>query len=156
MKNRTPKGTEGVFGSIARARILGLLAQAATPRTGYEVAKELGLGVSNVYPELKRLEAWALVASRADARGRKCYTLDDEDLRRFLMRRVRVISSADWLSAERVAEREALSVEAQQLAVKAPRTQNKRRNRPPEGEFRRPAEKDRALRRLKDRAGSPP
>lgn len=153
MANTVPQGIEGVFGSIARARILGFLAQASTPKTGYSIAKQLDIGVSNVYPELKRLEALALVATRLDAKGSKLYYLTDEDLRRFLQRRVRVMAASDWLSSDRVAQRESRAQEARKLAVRLPRVEARRKNLPFKEEFRRPPQKDRALRRIKRAQG---
>lgn len=153
MKRRTPPGIEGVFGSTARARILGFLAQASAPRTGYAIAKELEIGVSNVYPELKRLEELALVATRLDAKGSKLYVLADEDLRRFLQRRMRVMAASDWLSADRIAEREARSREVGTSTVRLPRGKARRKSLALGEEFRRPPEKDRALRRIQRARG---
>ncbi len=149
MAAKAPQGIEGVFGSATRARILGLLAQASAPRTGYSIAKELEIGVSNVYPELRRLEAMALVAARLDAKGSKVYTLADEDLRRFLQRRMRVMAASDWLAAERVAERETLSKDLGKLALRLPRKRAGRKDLAFDEEFRRLSQKDRALRLVK-------
>ena len=147
MAPRTRGGITALFGSQARARILGYLAQSSVPQTGYAIAKDLQLGVSNVYPELKRLEEWTLLASRPGVRGGKRYTLIDDDLRRFLLKRIRILSSSDWFSGQRIAERRARFEEARKIPFKAPRSAGGRR--PLRGEFARPAEKDRALKRVR-------
>jgi DNA-binding PadR family transcriptional regulator len=156
MTRRLAGGTIGIFGSRVRAQILGYLAQASDPRTGYSIAKDLQIGVSNVYPELKQLEAWSIIASRPDKNGRRVFELADEDLRRFLLRRVRVISSQEWFSSARIAQREAQSIEAIELPLRVSRVRSNQRNRPLEDEFRRPPEKDQALKRIRKLAGGAP
>lgn len=156
MQPETSSRVEGVFGSGTRAGILGYLAQSSDPQTGYAIAKALQLGVSNVYPELKRLEDWAILASRPDVNGSKGYFLADEDLRRFLLRRIRILPSKEWFSSGRIAERQTLFEEAKRLSKAAPRVRAAGTKRPFSDEFRRPPGKDRALKRVKSAAGVPP
>ena len=105
MEEPSPIGLDALFGGRARTRILGYLAGASCPLTGYAVAKELGLGVSKVYPELRRLAAARVITGRLSMSGRRLYSLDDADLRRFLVRRVRVLRAQDWFAPEQVAAR---------------------------------------------------
>lgn len=154
MKKPAPEGPEGLFGGLARARILGYLAQAREPKSGYQIAKDLDLGVSNVYPELKRLERWSVVEVRPDPKGRNRYSLTDEDLRRFLLRRVRVLSSSDWLAQERVAGRESLAEQARNLPSRPPRVARRSPRPQAANELRRPTSKDRVVRRAKRAARS--
>jgi hypothetical protein len=149
MKTKLPRGPEGLFGSTARARILGYLAAASGAKTGYEVAKALGLGPSNVYPELARLERWGVVACHRDVAGRKRFVLSDEDLRSFLVRRVRVMDTAQWLSGRPVARREARAKEAAALPLNVPGRRSNRPRPPAADELRPRPEKERALRRLR-------
>ena len=146
----------GVFGSRARARILGFLAQSSAPQTGYSIAKNLAIGPSNAYPELDRLVEWGIIVGRLDVRGNRVFEMADDDLRRFLLRRVRIISSEDWFSPERLARRGAQSREAEKIAIKVPKVRVKERNRPLKEEFQRPAEKDRVLKRIRARPGAIP
>ena len=141
MPFQIPGGVEILFGGAVRTKILGYLAACSTPQTGYAIAKDLDIGVSKVYPELKRLEAAGVVSARADLSGRKGFLLADDDLRRFLLRRVRILPSRTWKTAARAwappggsAERAGASLE-----------------RIPAKEFRRPAAKDVAVRRLRRR-----
>ena len=153
MAARREAGITSIFGSGARARILGYLAQSSDPQTGYAIAKDLELSFSNVYPELKRLEAWRILASRPDLRGGKRYSLIDEDLRRFLLKRIRILSSSDWFSGARVAERRSFFEEARRIPLKASPSKRGGRKRPFSDEFRRPPQKDRALKRVRPLAG---
>ena len=93
---------------------------------------------------------------RLDVRGNRVFEMADDDLRRFLLRRVRIISSEDWFSPERLARREAQSREAEKIAIKVPKVRVKERNRPLKEEFQRPAEKDRVLKRIRARPGAIP
>jgi DNA-binding transcriptional regulator GbsR (MarR family) len=156
MPTKASRGIDGVFGSGARARILAYLAQSSDPQTGYAIAKALQLGVSNVYPELKQLERWAILASRSDPNDSRGYFLADEDLRRFLIRRIRILPTAEWFSAESISKRESLAKEAKRLSKRAPRVRAAGTKRPFSDEFRRPPEKDRALQRIKGKASVAP
>ena len=131
-----PGGIEAVFGGATRAKILGYLAGAATPRTGYRVAKELQIGVSKVYPELKKLNHAGVLAVGSDLNGRQRYLLVDEDLRRFLLRRVRIQASGERLTARVLASR---AVDFKKIHPvqrdRRPRASGRRRL---EEEFRRP------------------
>lgn len=149
MPIQIPRRAETLFGSRARAAILGYLAASRRARTGYSVAKALGLGVSKVYPELARLESARIVTSRPTERGSKGYVLADEDLRRFLTRQVPLMVSDEWFAPEQVAEREAAFEAAKGLPLPRITPVRKGERRPFAEEFRRPARKDRTVKRMK-------
>ena len=149
MSFTVPGGIETLFGGAVRTKILGYLAACSAPQTGYAVAKDLDIGVSKVYPELERLEAARVLTVRRDINGRKGFLLADEDLRRFLLRRVRILPSGAWRTNARN--------EGQERAWTPPGIGEPNEQTPRERisarEFQRPPAKDRALRRLR-RAGS--
>lgn len=158
MAFQIPSEVRTVFGSQTRAKVLGYLAGSTTPRTGYAIAKSLGVSVSKVYDELKRLEAAGILGQSLDSKGRRRFLLRDPDLRSFLVKRVRISSTEDWFSPERIAERRETFERAKETQPNLPR--------PPSGakrdtrlarEFQRPPEKDRALARARraSRAGRP-
>ncbi len=144
-----PTAVETLFGGRTRAALLGYLAQSAAGETGYAMAKELGIRVSKVYPELRRLEAIGILGTRPSPKGSKRYFLVDEDLRRFLARRSFVIVSRDWFSPERMEERRAADRQARQMTLRLSPRASGRTRRPFAEEFRRPPEKDRALKRIR-------
>jgi len=149
MMPRTPRRPEEfLFGSRTRTLVLGFLAQASTPATGYAVARALSIGVSKVYPELKRLEVAGVVGSRRNVKGGKTFVLKDDDLRRFLLRRVPIMTSEEWFSPPQIARRRAAYERAREIKVKVPSSPVKPRKRPFEAEFRRPRSKERAVARL--------
>src|SRR5437867_8784582 len=117
MAFQIPAKIETLFGSRTRAKVLAYLAGASVPRTGYGISKELGIGVSKVYEELKKLESSGILGSRLDVRGSKRFLLNDEDLRRFLVKNLRILSSDDWFSRDRVARRRESLQRSEQVSV---------------------------------------
>jgi Fe2+ or Zn2+ uptake regulation protein len=140
---------ESLFGSRTRALVLGFLAQASKPVTAYAISKALALGVSNVYPEVRRLEASSIVGTRLDAKGSKTYFLGDEDLRRFLLRIVPVMTAEEWFSPAQVEARREGIERAKKMDVRVTPVRGRRGKRPFDAEFRRPRSKDRAVAHLK-------
>lgn len=156
MPRTARRPAEFLFGSRTRTVVLGFLAQASTPATGYAIAKALDVGVSKVYPELKRLEAAGIVGSRRDARGGKTFFLRDEDLRRFLRRHVPIMTSEEWFSPAQLALRREAYERAREIPLQVPRSRMKPGKRPFEGEFRRSRSKERAVERLRRLRGVGP
>jgi len=150
MTFQIPAKIEAVFGSRTRAKVLGYLADSSVPRTGYAISKELGIGVSKVYEELKKLESSGILGSSLDVRGSKRFLLKDEDLRRFLLKNLRILSSDDWFSRERVAQRQENLQRSEQISVNLGAVPKGAGTLRFANEFRRPPEKDRALRRVRD------
>jgi len=138
-----------VFGSRTRAKVLGYLAESSTPQTGYAISKSLEIGVSKVYGELKRLESCGILIGDLDVRGRKRFLLNDEDLRRFLVRNVRILPAEDWFAQSRIEERRRIYEEMKRVAVRLPAAATRVRNRPLASELRRSPAKDRALDRMR-------
>jgi len=139
---------ERLFGSKTRARILGLLADSAEPKTGYEISRVLGANPSKVYDTLRKLESTGLLGVVRDRPRRKRYYLADEALRRLLLKYVRIAAEEDWFSPLKMREREEASRLAERLKVGVPRVTEvpeRLRNLP---EFARLPEKDWALRRI--------
>jgi len=147
-----PPKVEAVFGSQTRAKVLGYLAELSVPQTGYAISKGLDIGASKVYEELKRLESCGVLRSDFDARGSKRFLLNDEDLRRFLARNLRILPAIGWFSPERIAERQEKFEETRRVTVNLPPVPTGEGTPPFAKEFRRPPAKDRALRRI--RSGS--
>lgn len=145
----TPPAAEALFGGRTRAAVLGYLAGAVAGSTGYAISKALRIGVSKVYPELRRLEKAGIVEGRPSPKGPKLFFLADDDLRRFLVRRVRILASQDWFLAERVAVRRGKLEAGRAIQLRAPAENRSRRQLPFADEFRRPAEKARALKRAR-------
>ena len=148
MTFQIPVSVAALFGSRTRAKILGYLADSSTPRTGYAISKSVGVGVSKVYGELKALESAGFLVSGPDANGNRTFLLEDEDLRRFLVKRVRIASADDWFSLEKVAGRRRAFEAARAIPVGLPVSALRARRRPRAGEFRRSPGKDRALDRM--------
>ncbi len=156
MAFEVPPQVQAVVGSQTRAKVLAYLASSSSPRTGYAIAKDLGIGVAKVYGELKRLGAAGVVAWSEDAAGRRSYRLQDEDLRRFFLRSFRITSSEEWFSADKVAERRRAFEAARAIRVEVPRAPRGSRQRLRTGEFRRAPGKDRTLARVRARAPEAP
>lgn len=155
MAFQIPARVEAVFGSRTRAKVLGYLAEMSIPQTGYAISKNLGIGPAKVYGELKRLESCGVVISSQDVRGNKVFLLNDEDLRRFLVKNIRILSSSDWFSPERIAERRRTFEEMRQVSINLPSTPVRSGRLPFANEFRRSPEKDRALNRVKKPSSRP-
>ena len=156
MGSEVPTVVESLFGSRTRAMVLGYLAESSTPPTGYAIAKALSIGASKVYPELKKLQAIGILEGRLDVRGGKTYLLKDDDLRRFLLKRSRIMFSKDWFSSDRLAQRRKDFERAREIQVRVPPAGPARARRPFEREFRRPRAKDRAVARIRRRSGVAP
>jgi DNA-binding PadR family transcriptional regulator len=143
-----PPAFRRLLGGETRAKVLGLLADATDPKTGYELAKAAQSNPSKVYGILRDLMEAGLVQVRSDRPGVRRYSLTDPDLRRFLLRHVRITTLQDWFSPARAREREASldRVRPERFMPRKPRI--KREQLPNYREFERPPEKDRALRRV--------
>src|SRR2546428_6918599 len=100
------RGVQQLFGSETRAKVLGFLADARTPKTGYQISKATGIRPPKVYGELRRLADTGFLEVVEDA-GRKRYRMVDEDLRKLLLRCSRITSEDEWFSPERLRERRA-------------------------------------------------
>src|SRR5207249_1987595 len=90
MRSIFPPALRRLLGGETRARVLGLLADATGPKTGYELAKEAHANPSKVYGILRDLTEAGLVNVVSDRPGIRHYSLADADLRRFLLRYVRI------------------------------------------------------------------
>src|SRR2546428_13858471 len=101
---RVSRGVGQLFGSETRAKVLGFLADARTPKTGYQISKATDVRPPKVYRELRRLAETDFLEV-VEEPGRKRYRMGDEDLRRLLLRYARITSEAEWYSTERVRKR---------------------------------------------------
>src|SRR6266508_1262414 len=137
-----------LLGGETRASVLGLLADATVPRTGYELAKAARASPSKVYRILRDLVEAGLVQVVSDRPGVRRYALADSDLRRFLLRHVRITTLQEWLSPARVRQREASLDRLRTERFVSRPSRVKREQIPNYREFERPPEKDRALRRV--------
>ena len=155
MAFQIPAKVGAVFGSQTRAKVLGYLAGSSGSRTGYAISKDLGIGVSKVYEELRRLESCGVVVSDLDVKGSKRFLLDDEDLRGFLVRNMRIVPADEWFSPQRIAERRRNLDAVRRISVPMPPVPARAGTRPFANEFRRPAGKDRALRRMRKATSRP-
>jgi len=141
-------GIRRLLGGETRARVLGLLADATVPKTGYELAKATGANPSKVYGILRDLTEAGLVQVLSDRPGVRRYSLADPDLRRFLLRHVRITTLREWFSPARMRQREA-SLDRLRPERFAPQPSRMKREKLPNyREFERPPTKDRALRRV--------
>jgi hypothetical protein len=131
-----------LLGSETRTRVLGCLANAFRPLTGYRVGRTVGVPLPKVYRELKRLRASGLVVQQGGG-----WVLGDEDVRHLLRKRFRVSWAADWFGeiARRAPEDRAIA--ARLRALPPPRFRTGWTPRNPV-RFRRDIEKDRLLRIL--------
>lgn len=143
-----------LLGGETRAKVLGLLADATIPKTGYELAKAARASPSKVYAILRDLMQAGLVQTVSDRPGVRRYSLADPDLRRFLLRNVRITTIQEWFSPARVRQREAMldRLRPVRFEIRPPRV--RREQLPNYQEFERPPEKDRALRRIAKRHAS--
>ena len=146
MSFQVPLEVVRVFGSQARAKVLGYLANLTTPQTGYAILKSLQISVSKVYGELKRLEPTGILSKSLDSKGSTRFLLRDPDIRSFLAKRLRISSAEEWFSTGEVAKRRNAFRQAKRIPVslRLPPAERNRRSRFVR-EFRRPPEKDRAL-----------
>lgn len=138
-----------LFGSKVRANVLGILASSREPKTGYEVSKILDMYPSKVYQVLRDLEDTPFVKVVRAPRG-KGYLLADEDLRRFLLRTVRITAEADWFADRARRMERTQEILRRMPPVELPKSSGKPgpRARATLREFVRPPEKDAILARL--------
>ena len=136
-----------LFGSETRAKVLGLLADAREPKTGYQVAKATGLNPPKAYRELQRLATTGFVRV-VEEPGRKCFRLVNEDLRRLVMRYVRITTEDEWFSPDRVRERREALERAARIRLTLPESKPNPDAVPNRGEYERSPAKVRALRRI--------
>ena len=137
-----------LFGGETRSKVLGLLANSREPKTGYELSKALDINPSKVYGVLRGLEGTGFLGMISDRSNYKRYFIADEDLKRFLLKRVRIAIEEDWLAPKAVEEREKLLQFARQLRVEIPRAATKPETLLNASEFIRLPEKDRALKQV--------
>lgn len=137
-----------VFGSGTRVRLLGLLADSDRPLTGYAIAKGIRAPPSKVYRQLRGLRAAGVLEMIEDERGVKRYVLEDDDLRRFLRKRVRVTTAERWFSPERVRRKRKAYDRLRGMEVSPPASRPNREAVSNPQEYERSPYKDRALRRL--------
>jgi len=138
-------GIQQLFGGETRAKVLGLLAGSREPKTGYQLSKALDANPSKVYGVLRGLEGTGLLGVVSNRSNYKRYFIADENLKRFLLKRVRITIEEDWLSPDAVEGREQLLQFAKQLRVEIPRVRTKPKAIANASEFIRPPEKDWAL-----------
>ena len=137
-----------LLGGGTRAKVLGLLADATVPKTGYVLAKAAKASPSKVYAILRDLAEAGLVQTVSDRPGIRRFSLADPDLRRFLLRHVRITTSEEWFSPARVQERETMLDRIRPVRFELRPSRARREQLPNYREFERPPEKDRALRRI--------
>jgi DNA-binding PadR family transcriptional regulator len=138
-----------LFGSEVRAKVLGVLAESREPKTGYEVSKILDTYPSKVYAALRDLEDTPFVEVVGGARGKR-YLLADEDLRKLLLRTVRIAAEDDWF-ADRARRIEEGRMALERLPpMEVPRFSGEpgSRARAVLREFARPREKDKILAKM--------
>ncbi|MFA5896287.1 MAG: winged helix-turn-helix domain-containing protein [Thermoplasmata archaeon] len=143
-----------LLGGETRAKVLGLLADATVPKTGYELAKAARVSPSKVYAILRDLAEAGLVQTVSNRPGVRRYSLADPDLRRFLLRHVRITTIEEWFSPARVQAREATLGRLKPMRFEIRSSRTRRERLPNYREFERPPEKDRALRRVARRHAS--
>jgi DNA-binding PadR family transcriptional regulator len=141
-------GLRRLLGGETRAKVLGLLADATVPKTGYELAKAARASPSKVYGILRDLREVGLVQTVWDRPGVRRYSLVDPDLRRFLLRNVRITTIEDWFSPARIQQREARMSRLPPMRFEVRTSRVRREALPNYREFERSPEKDRALRRV--------
>jgi len=148
MKFNIDPAVEQLFGSETRAKVLAILADSLEPKTGYEISKTLDVSPPKVYDVLRRMETSGFLKAITEGSRIKRYFLADEDLRRLLLKKVRIAVAKDWFSPEMVREREKAFELAKKVVVRVPKARGIPKNLPNRQEFIRPREKDRALARI--------
>ena len=140
-----------LFGSETRAKVLGFLADARAPKTGYQVAKATGLKPPKAYRELQRLAETEFVRV-VEEPGRKCFLLVNDDLRRLLLRYARITTEDEWFSPDRVRERREVLERASRIRLRLPESRPNPDAVPNRWEYERSPAKARALRRIARRS----
>lgn len=148
MSFRINPAVQQLFGSETRAKVLGILADSPEPKTGYELSKVLEISPPKVYNVLKTLERAGFLGVVVSGSGFKRYFLADDDLKQFLLKKVRIVLQEEWFSPERVRDRERVLGLAKRLTVNLPKSKGIPKSIPNPQEFVRPPEKDRALARV--------
>ncbi len=138
-----------LFGSEVRAKVLGVLAESREPKTAYEVSKILDTYPSKVYEALRGLEGTPFIEVVGGARGKR-YRLADGDLRKLLLRTVRIAAEDDWFAdrARRVEEGRTMLERLPSMEVPTYSGEPGPRARALLREFARPREKDRILSKM--------
>jgi len=154
MPSDLPPALRRLLGGETRAKVLGVLADAMVPKTGYELAKAARASPSKVYAILRDLAEAGLVQTVSNRPGVRQYSLADSDLRRFLLRNVRITTIEEWFSPARVQAREAALGRLKPMRFEIRSSRTRRERLPNYREFERPPEKDRALRRVGRRHAS--
>ena len=149
MRMTLDPGMVALFGSETRAKVLGFLSDVRDPKTGYAVARAIGVKPPKVYRELQRLAEGGVLEVAAEPGGPARYRLGDGPLREFVVRRVRITTFRDWFDGPRQETRKRLLDEARSLPVALPRSGADPSSVPNPSEFRRPRGKDLALHRIK-------
>ncbi|MFQ5951686.1 MAG: helix-turn-helix domain-containing protein [Candidatus Geothermarchaeales archaeon] len=139
-----------MFGSQTRTKVLGYLADSHLPKTAYSLAKETGGSMTRVYGLMKQLARSGIVESRSDESGYTRYVLADDDLRKFLQRRVRVTSSDEWFSPYRAMERRRTYERLKGSKIELPELTPSPSRAPGREEAERRREKDRALQAIRE------
>ena len=140
-----------LFGSETRSKVLGFLADAREPKTGYQVAKAIGIKPPKVYRELGRLAEKEFL-SRVEEGGRRLFVLVNDDLRKLVLKYSRITSEDEWFSAERLRDRRDALDRAARIHVRLPASKPNPEGVPNPWEYERPRVKDRALRRIARRS----
>lgn len=150
MAGQTGGDLKALFGSQTRMKLLGSLADSREPQTGYFLAKKAGISYSKAYGQLRKLRRAKILETHQEASGYKKYTLADDDLRRFLLRRLRMTSASEWFSLGRRRERRRTYERLKRSLVELPEFRpdpGSIRNRE---EFERIPEKEEALKRIQE------
>lgn len=140
-----------LFGSETRAKVLGFLADAREPKTGYQVAKATGVQPPKAYRELRRLAEGGFLTVGVEPRG-TVFALANDELRALVLKFARITTEDEWFSAERVRERRAAFDRAARIRVRLPAAKPNPRAVLNRREYERPGAKDLALRRIARRA----
>jgi hypothetical protein len=135
-----------LFGSEARATVLGVLANAGRPLTAYRVARITGMQVTKTVNELRRLKEAGFTSNASTDSGRLGWVLSDQSLGEVLRRRVRIVWSVDW--DQTVAGRVRRRRGSRRMRIDLSRFRPNPRVVPNRGEFTRSREKDRILARM--------
>lgn len=150
MAGQTGGDLKALFGSQTRMKLLGSLADSREPQTGYFLAKKAGISYSKAYDQLRKLRRANILETQQEASGYTKYTLADDDLRRFLLRRLRMTSASEWFSRGRRRERRRTYEQLKRSPVELPdfrAAPGSIRNRE---EFERIPEKEEALKRIQE------
>jgi len=96
MPLKVDPGLAALCGSATRVSVLGALAGASRPFSGYQVAKAAGRQPIKVYAELRRLRDGGLVRETLIGNGRSTWELTDLQVLALFRGRLRVSLWTDW------------------------------------------------------------